>query len=232
MKRKYRHNYSNITLYTETKRPVFKKIKVSFLAKVKLFFKGFMNLFLFILVVATYVFHQCLSWPLSRRFTPSFLKNKLKPWLDSIYDKIMFVIDPEMPRSFNRSYLIELSLNNMKVKKTRTMVTMGGMAIGIAFIVFLVSLGYGLQNLVVSRVARLDELKQADAVPGLTTGLALNDQTLAKFGDISNVVVTLPVIAVVGKISYQNSVSDMAVYGVTTDYLKNSAIQPVKGKNI
>lgn len=230
MKRKYRHNYSKMSSGMVISRPVFKKARVSFLTKVKMFFKNFLNLFLFILVVATYVLHQSFGWLLSRRLTPKFLKNKLKLWLDKIYDKIMAIIDPELPKSFNRSYLIELSLNNMKVKKTRTMVTMGGMAIGIAFIVFLVSLGYGLQNLVVSRVARLDELKQADAVPGLTTGLALNDQTLAKFGDISNVVVTMPVIAVVGKISYQNSVSDMAVYGVTTDYLKNSAIQPVRGK--
>jgi ABC-type antimicrobial peptide transport system permease subunit len=230
MKRKYQNNYFKPNLETRNKRPIFKKPRVSLFGRIKLFFRGFLNLFLFILVVAVYVFHQISNWLLGGRFSPLFLKNKLKPNVDKVYEKIMGVIDPELPKSFNRSYLIELSLNNMKVKKTRTMVTMGGMAIGIAFIVFLVSLGYGLQNLVVSRVARLDELKQADAVPGLTEGLALNDETLTKFGDIPNVEVTLPVIAVVGKVSYQNSVSDMAVYGVTTDYLKNSAIQPVRGK--
>lgn len=32
------------------------------------------------------------------------------------------------------------------------------------------------------------------------------------------------------RVSYQSSVSDMAVYGVTTDYLKQSAIKPVEGK--
>ena len=40
---------------------------------------------------------------------------------------------------------------------------------------------------------------------------------------------TLPLIAVVGRVNFQNSVSDMVVYGVTTDYLKQSAIQPVEG---
>ena len=82
------------------------------------------------------------------------------------YDFFMNLIDREKIDSFNHRYLIELSLKNMKAKKTRTIVTMGGMAIGIAFIVFLVSVGYGLQNMVVTRVARLDELKQTDIVPG------------------------------------------------------------------
>ncbi|MBT3250004.1 MAG: FtsX-like permease family protein [Candidatus Pacebacteria bacterium] len=126
-------------------------------------------------------------------------------------------------------YLIEISFKNMAAKKTRTIVTIGGMAIGISFIVFLVSVGYGLQQLVISRVARLDELKQAEVVPGLSTDLSLTDATLAKFKQITNVTDVLPLIAVVGRVSYQNSVSDIAVYGATADYLKYSALQPVKG---
>lgn len=191
---------------------------------------GLQSLLLFILIVAIFVLHQGIDWLLTRRLTPSPLKSSLRPRIEDIYTKVMKVIDPEPPRSFNRAYLIELSIKNMQAKKTRTMVTMGGMAIGIAFIVFLVSVGYGLQNMVVSRVARLDELKQADVVPGLSADLSLNDATMVRFLAIPNVEATLPVIAVVGKISYQQSASDMAVYGVTTDYLKNSAIQPVKGK--
>jgi hypothetical protein len=33
---------------------------------------------------------------------------------------------------------------------------------------------------------------------------------------------SLPLIAVIGRVSYQNSVSDLAVYGATRDYLKYS----------
>ncbi len=36
-------------------------------------------------------------------------------------------------------------------------------------------------------------------------------------------------IALVGKVSYNNSVADMAVYGVTSEYLQQSAVKPVKG---
>ncbi len=129
----------------------------------------------------------------------------------------------------SRLYLLEIAFKNMATKKTRTIVTIGGMAVGISFIVFLVSVGYGLQQMVISRVARLDELKQAEVLPGLSKDLSLNDEVLAKFKEIPNVTNVLPLIAVVGRISYENSVSDIAVYGATADYLKFSALQPVKG---
>jgi len=138
-------------------------------------------------------------------------------------------LDKKDVSGVSRLYLIEIAFKNMAAKKTRTIITIGGMAIGISFIVFLVSVGYGLQQLVVSRVARLDELKQAEVVPGLSKDLSLTDATIAKFKEINNVTNVLPLIAVVGRISYQNSVSDLAVYGATTDYLKYSALQPVRG---
>ncbi len=126
--------------------------------------------------------------------------------------------------------LLELSIRNLMSKKNRTMITIGGMTIGIAIIVFLVSLGYGLQELVVKRVARLEEMSQADVMPQTGGKLKINDQTLNQLKEISNVKAVLPLISVVGRVSYNNSVSDMAVYGVTSDYLKQSAIKPIYGK--
>jgi len=163
------------------------------------------------------------------------LRNISKKW--SRFNKVFIKfdnwvksLDKADKSGVSKLYLIEISFKNMAAKKTRTMVTIGGMAIGISFIVFLVSVGYGLQQLVISRVARLDELKQAEVVPGLSADLSLTDETLAKFKQITNVSDVLPLIAVVGRVSYQNSVSDLAVYGATADYLRYSALQPVKGK--
>jgi len=130
----------------------------------------------------------------------------------------------------SRLDLIDLAVRNMKAKKTRTIVTIGGMMIGIGAIVFLVSIGYGLQQLVVTRVARLEEMRQADVAPQAGGKVKIDDKTLENFKDITAVEMSLPLIAVVGRVNYQNSVSDMAVYGVTTDYLKQSAIKPAQGK--
>jgi len=188
------------------------------------------QLFSFVLLVMIYMLEKSLSWFAGRKLCPKILIKKFTPPLSSFYLTIVKRLDRHKEETISRLELIDLSVRNMKMRKTRTMVTMGGMAIGIALIVFLVSIGYGLQKLVISRVARLDELKQTDVVPGLTENLLLDDKAVADFTAVANVVSGLPLISVVGRISYQNSVSDLAVYGVTSGYLEESAIRPVKGK--
>lgn len=156
--------------------------------------------------------------------------QKIRPRFASFYRKTSLVLNIHEKDSISRIDLIEISMRNLRAKKTRTSVTIGGMTIGIAVIVYLVSIGYGLQQLVVNRVARLDEMKQADVVAQTGSKLKINDKILSDFKNINNVKYSLPLIALVGRVNYQNSVSDMAVYGVTSDYLKQSAIKPTSGK--
>ncbi len=167
---------------------------------------------------------------LGQKLTKNSLFEKVLLRAKNAYDRITVVLDHQQPGSISRIELIELSLRNMKSKKTRTYITIGGMTIGIGTIVFLVSLGYGVEQLVVTRVARLEEMKQADVSPQAGGKVKITDKTLSDFKEIASVDMALPLIAVVGRVSYLNSVTDMAVYGVTTDYLKQSAIKPVDGK--
>ena len=132
--------------------------------------------------------------------------------------------------SIDKISLIEIAIRNMKGKKTRTAVTIGGMAIGIGSIVFLVSIGYGLQRLVISQVAKLEEMQQADVSLQPGGKIKISDDTVSDFEQIPNVQSVAPLIAVVGRVNYQNSVSDMAVYGVTYEYLRQSAVRPVQGE--
>jgi ABC-type antimicrobial peptide transport system permease subunit len=131
--------------------------------------------------------------------------------------------------SIDQIDLIELSLGNMRMRKTRTFVTIGGMTVGIAIIVLLVSLGYGLQELVITRVAKLEQMRQADVSLQIGSKLKINDQTQETLAGLPNMVSALPVVSVVGKVSFNNSVSDMVAYGVTSDYLKNSDIKITSG---
>lgn len=155
--------------------------------------------------------------------------SPIRSGTDYLYEKLVSVLDKSQEQTPTRSYLIELSFRNMQAKKTRTLVTVFGMAISIAFIVFLMSVGYGLQNLVTTRVARLEELQQAEVLPGLSDELALNDKVIARLQNMPQVKSVLPLISVVGRISYQDSIADVAVYGTTTEYLTSSAIKPIRG---
>lgn len=195
------------------------------------YFAGYMyRLATFILLLILYLSAKGLKRLAGWKFFPKVLESKFKPSLSVFYKKSVKSLDLNPEDSIRRIDLIELSIRNLKARKTRTIVTVGGMMIGIGAIVFLVSIGYGLQQLVVTRVARLDEMKQADITPQPGGKIKIDDKTLSDFQNLPSVDMALPLIAVVGRVNYQNSVSDMAAYGVTTDYLKQSAIKPIQGK--
>lgn len=162
--------------------------------------------------------------PINIAFSP------ITPKLEHFYQKVTTKISTEEAGNVTTADLIMLAIRNLKAKKTRTFVTIGGMAIGFGAVVFLLSLGYGAQNLVVSRIARLDEMKQADVSVGQAASLFLNSKTIGEMQQIEGVSMVLPMISVVSKTSFNNSVSDVVAYGVTSSYLEQSAIKPIKGK--
>lgn len=157
-------------------------------------------------------------------------KIKIFSKLELSIERLITRIDSPQQGSISRVELIRLAVQNMTAKKSRTNVTIGGMAVGIATIVLLVSIAYGLQSLVVNRVARLEEMKQTDVSIQPGSNLLLTDEVLDIFRGIGNVQMVLPQISSVGKVNFNNSSTDMAVYGVTKDYLVQSAIAPVVGK--
>lgn len=185
--------------------------------------------FTFTILLVTYISGLILDHIGRFKLFPKPVDRLLRKPLSKIYKRILS-FHRKNNTSINRIMLIELALRNMRVKRSRTTITIGGMSLGIGAIVFLVSLGYGIQDLVVSRVARLEEMRQADITVAAGSNLKISDETIATFKDLPNVEQVLPQIAVVGRVNFQNSVSDMAVYGVTSDYLTQSAIKPVQGK--
>jgi len=170
---------------------------------------------------------------LTRLTKIKFLPRKFTNAAQIKFSKFYLFVDKKLESrtdiSISKLDLIQLAIRNMKVKKTRTLITIGGVSIGIGAIVFLVSIGYGLKGLVLTRVARLDELRQADVSTQPGSRVKIDDKTVADVKALPNVVDVYPLIAVVGRVNYQGSISDMAVFGVTSGYLESSAIKPVKG---
>ena len=199
-------------------------------SKFKALISSFWQVLSFALLLMLYLAGKAVAKIGGARYFPKAVKKKLQGPLNAFYQKLAKLLGGGKTGSISRVDLIELSLKNMQAKKTRTAVTIGGMMIGIGAIVFLVSIGYGLQEMVIGRVARLEEMRQADVSPQAGGKIKITDKTLADFKQVPAVESALPLIAVVGRVNYQNSVSDMAVYGVTSDYLRQSAIKPVQGE--
>ncbi len=182
----------------------------------------------FFLIVIVYLFFDVLKfvgrWPIIR-----LIANPFRKIGSAAYRKIMDPLNSSEEGEISSLDLVHLAVRHLKLKKVRTIITIGGMSIGFGAVVFLLSLGYGVQRLVISRVARLDEMKQINVSIGQSSSLVINEQTLEDMKKIENVDLVIPMISVVSKVNFNNSVSDVVAYGVTKQFLEQSAIQPVKG---
>lgn len=175
---------------------------------------------IFLVVLFVYVVRGLLRWLLKVRLVGKFFKLIKVDWLADKLTSLMYAIDKNGDGGVSRNYLIELAFRNMKAKKNRAIVTIGGVALGVGAIVLLVSIGYGLEKLVIGRVAKLDELKMADVTLGKASSVKLNDETLEKIENIEGVEEVIPVVSMVSKVKYNNSILDVMSFGVNEKYIK------------
>lgn len=193
--------------------------------------KTFMSLLSFLGLVLVFLFDSLCHFAFSLINIRHIFSKKGKfgesKW-DKLTESVVNVL--ETKDGVKRTFLIGLAFRNMKVKKMRSVVTVGGVALGIGAIVFLVSLGYGIQRLVVGRVARLNDLKMADILLGKSSLLKLDDNAINTIGKIENVEKVLPIISLVGSVDYKGSISEVVSYAVTSDYLKASSLAMEKGE--
>ena len=175
---------------------------------------------IFIAVLFVYVIRGLCRWLSRLKFVGRFLIFiKIEWWIRKLTE-LMYWLDKNEDGGVTRSYLIELAFRNMKAKKNRAIVTIGGVALGVGAIVLLVSIGYGLEKLVIDKVARLDELKMADVTLGKAASVKLNDETINKIKEIENVIEIIPVVSMVSKVRYNNSVLDVMSFGVNKKYIE------------
>lgn len=149
------------------------------------------------------------------------------------FSKICRVIDKnpngKISSSINSLDLTEISFKNLWMKKSRTMITVFGMAIGIGFIVFLLSLGYGLEKLVINEVTKIEDLKQIDVTPTVSSNVLLNFENIERINNIKNIKEIMPLINIAARVGFEQSSTDVVVYGVQSKYIENSPITISEG---
>ncbi len=120
-------------------------------------------------------------------------------------------------------YIILLAFKNLISHKMRTILTAGGVAISVGFVVFLVTLGLGLQRISTNQIANLDALRNLTVTSGKSKIVSINDETLGKFSTLSNVVDVQSSFSNPASISYNGSNIDSVVYGKSAEYIKLEA---------
>lgn len=200
---------------------------VSF-GKESVYFVKFLVLLVFVFIY--YVLQRGSKRKVSKPNTG--LRLNLKPVKDAyakVYNKVILVFDTSVPQAVKSSDLILLAIKNLSYKRNRTYVTIVGMAIGFGAVILLLSVGFGFERLVISRVASLSEMKQVEVNTAQGSKLTFNADTINKIESINRVDAVVPIVTSVAKVTYNDAVSDVIVYGVNTRYFQEVGISPLKG---
>ncbi len=126
--------------------------------------------------------------------------------------------------------LIKLSGRNFTVRPLRAFLTILGVSVGIGTILFLVSLGYGIQKIILDRITTSDSLLSLEISPGPSGIVKLTFEKTEEIKQIPEVAQVSPMVSYSGQISHDNLTGDGVIYGADSSYFSLSGIAPKYGK--
>jgi len=127
------------------------------------------------------------------------------------------------------SQIILIAINNIKSNRMRSLLTILGIAVGIATIVFLVSLGYGLQELSVKKIASIAAINTLEVSPGKTSVSKVDDALIAKIKEMPEVNSISPLLSLGLKVDYLGKKTDAVGSFVDDNYSKLEGVDVVLG---
>lgn len=140
-------------------------------------------------------------------------------------------MDQYLKHSLNIKDLFKLSLRVFKTKPLRTFLTILGMSFGIGAVLFLISLGYGLQYTLLGKlVATEDSLITMEAFYPAETELSITYEDLKTISEIEEVGEISPVAEFTGEIKYKDLIGLIIIKIVEPNYFRLSGQIPDIGK--
>jgi len=116
--------------------------------------------------------------------------------------------------------IFRVALGNILGNKLRSFLTVLGIAVGIGAVVFLVSFGFGLQQLIINKITSSSAVTTIDVSQSSSTVLRLNDETLKRFKNIKNVESVSPILSVASQAGLNTITTDIITLGVEEQYFK------------
>ncbi|MEI7890791.1 MAG: ABC transporter permease [bacterium] len=125
--------------------------------------------------------------------------------------------------------LFKLSTRMFKARTSRTLLTVLGMSIGIGAILFLVSLGYGLQKTLLERITTADSLLTLDISEAKSGVVSLNQEMIKKIGAMPGVEDVSPAFQITTQGHLDELSADLVTIGSKPSFLKLGGFKPSKG---
>lgn len=124
------------------------------------------------------------------------------------------------------SDLVSLSTRMFKTRPMRTFLTILGVSVGIGTVLFLVSLGYGLQNIILSQITTADSLLSLDVSVGTSGLIELNQESIDNISKIPDVIEISPVANFSAQLTLGELTGDGLLYAVNPSFFRLSGIMP------
>jgi len=126
--------------------------------------------------------------------------------------------------------LFKLVFSSFKKRKSRILLTIIGVSVAIAAVLFLVSLGYGLQKLFLEKIATQESLLTLDISPVEEGGIVINDDVLNRISAISNVEEISPQASFTSQFALGKLVSQSNLNIITPSFFALSGFRVLNGK--
>lgn len=117
-----------------------------------------------------------------------------------------------------------------RTNRSRTILTILGISVGIGAILFLVSLGYGLQMLILNRITTSDALLSLDVNTGDLENLSLDKEAAEEINRLPGVDKVSPLLTVQGQMNVDDISSELQINFADSDYFRLDGTSLKKGE--
>lgn len=114
--------------------------------------------------------------------------------------------------------ILGIALSTFIHNKMRTFLTVFGISIGIGAIVFLLSLGYGVQKITIGEITNIKALSAINITSGSSSILDMSHDSVLKFKNIEGVVSSNPNLAMSGQIGFGPTKTDALINAAPSEY--------------
>ena len=126
--------------------------------------------------------------------------------------------------------LIKLSTRMFKARTSRTLLTILGMSVGIGAILFLVSLGYGLQKTLLERITTSESLLTLDITESKSEAVLLNNEEVKKIKSMDGVVEVSPAFQISSQGQIEELMADLITVGIQPSYFRLGGFRVDRGE--
>lgn len=124
---------------------------------------------------------------------------------------------------------VKLATRTFRTRKLRTFLTVLGIGVGIGAILFLVSLGYGMQRVLLEKITKLDTLLTLDVNTSDSSVVKLDQNLIETLAKLPNVSEVSPLRTVMSNCKFGEVSSQVNFSAVSSDYFRLGGVELLAG---